>query len=124
MIAADRDALICDLAETYGILDIRGLPATLLATLSSGLRENSRIKMRLSGEKLPRHILLLAAAVDRLSILVWQQTQNGQEGINAPKSIVDALMGIKSDESDLEVFDTTEDYETEWKNITGVDHYG
>ena len=43
MMAVNRDALICDLAETYGILDCQALPALLLATLSCGLRADSRI---------------------------------------------------------------------------------
>ena len=54
------------MAETYHILDYRALPATLLATLVAGLRENSRIR---SG-KLRTSTALLAAAVDRLSYLL------------------------------------------------------
>lgn len=49
MMAADEDALACDFAETYGILDMRQLPAGKLATLAAGLRENSRIKLHLGG---------------------------------------------------------------------------
>lgn len=68
MLRTDRDALICDLAETYGIFDYRALPVPLLATLASGLREDSRIKMRLSGQTVTRTEMLLAAAVDGLSL--------------------------------------------------------
>ena len=63
MLAADRNAVICDLAETYGILDYKALPVPLLATLCSGLRETSRIKLRLSGMSVPSDVMLLAAAV-------------------------------------------------------------
>ena len=66
MLAADRNAVICDLAETYGILDYKALPVPLLATLCSGLRETSRIKLRLSGMSVPSDMMLLAAAVDKL----------------------------------------------------------
>ena len=34
---------MCDLAETYGVLDMDALPAHLVATLAAGLREDSRI---------------------------------------------------------------------------------
>ena len=52
MISVDRNALICDMAETYHIYDLRGLPARTLATLAFGLRADSRIKMRLSDQQL------------------------------------------------------------------------
>ena len=48
MMAVDRDAWICDLAETYRIFDYRALPVGLLATLSFGLREDSRIKQKMN----------------------------------------------------------------------------
>lgn len=47
MWSLDRDALICDLAETYHLLDYRSVPIMTLATLSAGLHDDSRIKMRL-----------------------------------------------------------------------------
>ncbi len=50
MLAVDRDALVCDLAETYGILDLYAHPAQLIATLAAGLRENSRIYERMRAE--------------------------------------------------------------------------
>ena len=50
MIKTDEDALICDLAETYQIYDYKSLPAYMVATFSVGLRENSRIKMKLSNQ--------------------------------------------------------------------------
>ena len=70
MLSADREALLCDLAETYRIYDLRAVPVPTLAMLAAGLRDNSRIKTSLSGGRPPRSELLLAAAVDRLSLLV------------------------------------------------------
>lgn len=49
MLALDESALICDLAETYGVLNYRALPAEIAATLCAGLRDNSRIKMKCGG---------------------------------------------------------------------------
>ena len=63
MISADRDALLCDFAETYGIYDFRALPAFTLATLAVGLRDDSRIKMKMHGTRITRTETLLAGAV-------------------------------------------------------------
>lgn len=48
MIVTDEDSLICDLAETYHVFNYRELPVKLLATLSVGLRADSRIKLKIS----------------------------------------------------------------------------
>lgn len=122
MMSADRDALICDFAETYGIFDIRALPVSTLATLAAGLRDDSRIKMRLSGAKVNRSEMLLAAAVDRLSLLVWMQTEDGRKNVNRPKSVLSAIFGDGNQESNVTAFESAEDFEAEWRRITGVSH--
>jgi hypothetical protein len=65
----DREALICDMAETYHIYDLRALPLRTVATLAVGLRENSRIKTKINGYKLPIDYVFSAMIVDRLSLL-------------------------------------------------------
>lgn len=124
MISADRGALLCDLAETYGIFDLKGLPVTTLAALSVGLRDDSRIKMRLSGAKATRTEILLAAAVDKLSWLCWAQTENGRNNICRPKSVLSILLGEAEPESDSDImaFDTAEEFDAAWASITGVKH--
>ena len=52
----------------------------------------------LSGRRAPQRDLLLAAAVDRLSTLVWFQTADGLKGRNRPKSVVDRL--LREDETE------------------------
>lgn len=121
MLAVDRDALICDLAETYGVFDMGTLPVPMLATLACGLRGNARIKMKLSGSRLPIMESLVAAAVDRLEILIWQNTKDGTKGTNQPKSILAILMDDKK-EKNLKGFETAEDFEAEWARRTGVAH--
>ena len=64
MIVTDEDALICDLAETYNIYDYRRLPVLTVAVFSLGLRQNSRIKMIMSGNRITLEESLLACAVD------------------------------------------------------------
>lgn len=124
MLRLDRDAVICDLAETYGIFNYQALPVKLLATLVVGLREDSRIMRKISGNKIPREDILLAAAVDRLSTIAWMLSDNGASGTNRPRSIVEALLGApeQASSSDVETFYTPEDYEAEWFRRTGVHH--
>lgn len=123
MLSVDRDALVCDFAETYGIYDFEALPATKLAALAVGLRENSRIKILLSGTKIPRGDLLLAGIVDRLSLLLWKLSPDGRDGINAPKSIVCILMGEKeTEDKQVQAFESGSDFDDEWRRITGVEY--
>lgn len=93
MIRLDEDALICDFAETYRLYDFKALPTTRAAVLAAGLRNNSRIKMRLSNQKIPAESLLLAGVLDRLSVLVWMQTKDGKNGKNRPVLLTEKLEG-------------------------------
>lgn len=122
MISEDCDALLCDFAETYGIYDLRALPVSTLATLAAGLRDNSRIKMKMHGEKINRSEMLLAAAVDRLSLLLWAQTEDGRNNVNRPKSVLSILSGEERGADDVQSFESEEDFENEWARITGVNH--
>ena len=111
MIRVNEDALICDLAETYKIYDYKQLPLTLVAVFSCGLRETSRIKMELSGQNVPLDSLLLAGISDRLSLLLWYKTKDGQKGKNRPTSVVDSLTTQPKKEKNEIVFKTGEDFE-------------
>lgn len=68
MMNLSEDALICDLAETYHIYDYRSLPLQLVATLSAGLRENSRIKLLATDMPVSMDTLILAAIADNISL--------------------------------------------------------
>jgi hypothetical protein len=91
MIRLDEDSLICDLAETYHVLDYKALPLHLVAILAGGLSDDSRIKRKVSNRKLSISEALQAAAVDRLSQLVWSKTADAKRGRNRPKSVLEAL---------------------------------
>lgn len=93
MLATDRDALTCDLAETYHILDMTALPVPLLATLAAGLRGDSRIRLAMAGETATADELLQAAMLDRLTTLCWMQSKDGAHGRRRPPSVVDAISG-------------------------------
>ena len=115
MVKSDEDSLICDFAETYHIYDNKRLPVKMVAALAVGLRDDSRIKMKLSGAKVTTEIMLLAAAVDRLSFLTWAKTKDAEKGRNRPKSILDA---INAKEKDTISFTSGEEFEKEWKRLT------
>ncbi len=125
MIAADCDALQCDLAETYGIFDFRAMPVSTLAMLAAGLRDDSRIKRKMSGEKISPELAMLAGTVDRLSLLVWLMTGGTASGTPPPPSIFDALNGNLEDKAtnkDVRTFDNPMAFESTWAAITGVQH--
>ncbi len=112
MIALDEDALICDLAETYGILSYRSLPADLVAKLSVGLRADSRIKMKLNKIEVPVQTLLLAGILDKLAFLAWAKTTDGSNNINRPFSIVKKILDKETDkETDIVAFTSGEEFD-------------
>ena len=67
MFNLDKQALICDLAETYGIFDYKALPVNMVALFSLGLRDNSRIKLKMAGQTQSNDTLLLALIYDNLT---------------------------------------------------------
>jgi hypothetical protein len=110
MINLDEDSLICDFAEYYRIYDYTALPAKYAGVLACGLRENSRIKMKMSEQSVDMNTLLLATIADRVQVLVWQNTEDGQKGRNIPESITEKLLG-RNEERDHIVFETGADFE-------------
>ena len=67
MLALDRDAFICDMAETYRIYDIRSVELPYLAILASGLGMDSRIRRKTYGLKASWPTVMLAMLIDGLS---------------------------------------------------------
>ena len=120
MLRSCRDELICDLAETYHIYDWRSLPARLTATYAAGLRADSRTIMKLNGQKYRSELFLLAAAVDRLSLLVWAQTADARKGLNKPEMLTSIL--TRKEENRTIGFRSGEEFERAWKTITEVSH--
>lgn len=121
MATVDEAALTCDFAETYQIYDWRALPATYAAILAAGLRESSRIKMRLSGSKLAAEQLLLASIADHVRILVWQNTTDGHSGENPPQSMLSLMLNPDVNDSESEGFTSPDEFNA-WRQtmIGGV----
>ncbi len=94
MLNLDEDAVICDLAETYQIYDWRSLPLQTVATFVCGLGQNSRIKRKFNNDKYEDFTVsefLLMNIADALSIIAWQNTANGQKGVNRPKLFTEQI---------------------------------
>ena len=114
MMATDEDALVCDFAETYHILDYRALPVQLQAVLASGLREDSRIKTELVGYKhLPAEIVNVQMA-DTLTAIHFALTS--KKGDPAPSLLMDYITSSK-EEKNTTGFDTGEEFEAAKKRI-------
>ena len=118
MLAADEDAVICDFAETYHVLDYRALDPSLAATLAAGLAPDSRIMRKMSGAKLDTGTLLAASCADNLAFIAWAQTEDGAKNRNRPKSILQALTGAAEEKpSEIRRFATGMDFDAEWRRI-------
>lgn len=88
MLAADRDALYCDLAEQYHLLEPERLGPARLAVLACGLREPTRIRRAMGGSKADEQTQLLLAMLDQLRLLTWMQSRDAQHGRNRPPSLL------------------------------------
>lgn len=117
MTAADEDAVICDFAETYHIYDYRGLPLRYAAVLASGLRDDSRIKMKMTKASVPTDTLLRAVIADAVNLLVWINTKDGQKGRHRPKSLVELM--TQPQENSIVSFHTIEEFERARRMIAG-----
>lgn len=112
MINLDEESLICDLAETYQIHDYKRLPLQTVAVFSCGLRENSRIKMKLSQQTASIETMLLAGISDKLGILLWAQTKDGQKGKNRPISILEKVLNLPKKRKEEVAFASGEEFES------------
>lgn len=120
MMATDEDALVCDFAETYHILDHRALPVSLQAVLASGLREDSRIKKELAGYKhLPIDLVMVRIA-DTLMAIHWSLT--AKKGSPKPPMLMEYIVSSK-EEKKTTGFDTGMDFEEAKRQILmGANH--
>lgn len=87
MLSMDKNAVICDLAETYNIYDYKRVPGRLLGILVAGLGENTRIGKRINGVRGTVSEVLLAQILDGIRFLCWAKTEDGQKGKHRPKSV-------------------------------------
>ena len=125
MIRTDADALACDMAETYGIYDMRTLPLSRAAVFACGLRGGARIIQKIAGLRDSAEgrteRMLLAVIADGVNTLAWQNTKNGQKGKNRPESLFSALFHEigKGKRDSVRAFESQEAFQAAWKAATG-----
>ena len=110
MRALDNDALICDFAEYYHIIDYTKIPVKTAAILACGLPQDSRIMLKLAGARINLADTLNAIIADQLRVLVWMRTKDAEHHRNYPKSILEILTG-KNEETEVMAFDSGADFE-------------
>ena len=106
-----HDEMVCDLAEAYHITDHRPLSILTLATLVMGLREDSRVKLAISGQTMKLETLLMAGTFDNLRLLLWSKTKDGAKGNNRPSSVLSSLIDNKKSNHDNLGFNSAEEFE-------------
>ena len=114
MLQIDRGAFICDMAETYHIFNYKALPVDLLVTLTSGLRENSRIRCKMANLPISMDTFFIAGIYDLVSLLWWGQTEAGHENRNRPDGLLPLLLGKKEEEKKLETYSSGDDFKAAW----------
>lgn len=107
-----EDLVICDLAETYGILDYTKIRPDTLATLVLGLGYDSRVKRKLRDDPLTYNQALLALIFDALRTIAFNQGH--KKGAKKPESLFKHLTEKKEEKEELMKFETPEDYE-KWR---------
>ena len=121
MLQTGEDDLLCDMAETYGVLEPRALPPRTLATLAAGLGDSSRIRRRMASVSAGTDTQLLAAIVDQLALLRWQLSCGREE--ERPVSVLAQLCGdLQPDKAPrgnglLRGFDSPTDFEAARQQI-------
>lgn len=118
MLASGEDDLICDFAETYGVMDFRALTPTMASVLACGLRDESRIKMKLQEQTVPLDTLLLAVVADRLGLLLWSGSKDAQHNRNRPDSIADRLLRGQTQDK-VTAYKTAEEFEAAFLRLAG-----
>ena len=112
MISIDKDALLCDLAETYGVFSFDSVPVATLATLCAGLRGDSRIRHSIGGYKEVPPEFTLVHIADALTLLLNAMADND----NKPELYSDMMIG-KQKEVEINGFDSIESFEAARKRI-------
>lgn len=118
MYALDKDALVCDFAETYRVLDMWALPVPLLAVLASGLREDSRIMMKMGGITYVPAYISAAKAADELAMLMYSFTEDAAKGRNRPELLSDFIIEKQEPKQTNQGYDSGEDFLAAWEKIT------
>jgi len=114
MMAKYPDELTCDMAETYGVFDIKRVPVKLLATLAVGLRVDSRVMMAKRGALVNTQTVLLAKLIDVLRGVEYDNPLS-----LTAQCFADSSTGsTPAPQGKYETFDSPEAYKKRWAEVT------
>lgn len=115
-----EDLMICDLAETYHILDYKELSPELVATLVLGLKDEARVKRKYGKMQISLDQMLLATIADLLRFIAWTKTKAASKGRPYREtSLLDTLNNPNRNQQrdNLASFKTVEEYEAYMKKF-------
>lgn len=112
MLAFDKKAVICDLAEVYHIYDYHGVPVSLLGTLVSGLGLDSRIGMKLSGRKASMDTIMLANICDILVAYIYSWADKSDR--NKPEPLVPRFYEQPGEQEKAHGYSSGEEFKKAW----------
>lgn len=116
MLAFDRDALLCDMAETYGIYDIKAFPPKQIAMYACGLRPDSRIRTKYVGIYPRNSMEILAHIVDELQIVRHYFT--AKQGDPMPPLFTDLILEEnKPKKKDSAGFQSGKAFDEAWSKL-------
>ena len=113
MMSKFPDELTCDMAETYGIFDIKRVPVKLLVTLAVGLRDDSRVMMAKRGALVDNKTILLAQIADMMSGVSPKSEQS-----LTMRCFVRPAEPEQAPKEKYEVFDSPEAFNARWAEVT------
>lgn len=117
MLGTDRDAVICDLAETYHLFDLDSVPLMTLAALCAGLHADSRIKLRLMGATRIAPMFSLVQLADTLTALKYEL--EGDTKAALPQMLHDVMIGKQTTKNKTAGFESVEAFEQARMRIIG-----
>lgn len=83
-----------------------------------GLRDESRIKLKVAGLKVDMKTLMIARIADNTALNLYAKTKDARYGRNMPKSMTEALLEYNKNIKKPKEFATGEDFLKEWRKIT------
>ena len=106
------------MAETYHVLNLWELPVEKAAVLAAGLREDSRIRLKLAGMKTDFRTMLEASLLDSVNTSVWMRSEDGRKRRNRPKSVLQILVEGVPEKETVGFIDSVE-FEAERARLLG-----
>lgn len=88
-----------------------------IAILCCGLPTDSRTIKEINKKDFTLQEILLANIADRLSLIWWSKTKDGQKNRNKPQMITEIMMPSEKPKAPHMVFDSADDFEAMRRKI-------